>query len=481
MIEIYLNFTNAESLNSNSFKIDSFKVHFIMVNSTDVAELKYYWKAWHTHTGFEMKTIYMKYIGLLDHMAKLNNFSNEFEYYAKLYSTDGCRPNVDRMYENIRPLYLQLYARVRRILREKFGTVAVSCDGPIPVHLLGSILGQPWTNLLPSLTHERFIHISSRTNAKTPKRLFDQANRFFTSIGMGNLPKSVWSNSMFEENENFADCTSSSWDMYKNNDFRIKMCFRDTVDDVYTMHKQLGLVHYFSAYKIQPIIFQHTSDAAFVDGMINALTLSARYQDHIDRFKDSALSRHSYLLRTAMEKVAVLPFVYATDVWHANAFKGPFAPKRTNDFWWNQRFKYEGVVSPISKSKDKCSNSNYKPFDPSAAYDMLTELPYIRYFLAPVIEFQIFKALCTTCGEYDPKNSKIKHLYECNLRGYKKIGKIISLVMSKGSSTKWQLLFEMIVGHQRLEVEPLLEYFQPLYEQLSLTNNKTNEYIGWKA
>jgi peptidyl-dipeptidase A len=53
--------------------------------------------------------------------------------------------------------------------------------------------------------------------------------------------------------------------------------------------------------------------------------------------------------------------------------------------------------------------------------------------------------------------------------------------MSKGSSTKWQLLFEMIVGHQRLEVEPLLEYFQPLYEQLSLTNNKTNEYIGWKA
>lgn len=53
--------------------------------------------------------------------------------------------------------------------------------------------------------------------------------------------------------------------------------------------------------------------------------------------------------------------------------------------------------------------------------------------------------------------------------------------MSKGSSVKWQLLFEAIVGHQRLEVEPLLEYFQPLYEHLSLTNNETNEYIGWRT
>lgn len=52
--------------------------------------------------------------------------------------------------------------------------------------------------------------------------------------------------------------------------------------------------------------------------------------------------------------------------------------------------------------------------------------------------------------------------------------------MSKGSSVKWPYLFKAIVGHQRLEVEPLLEYFKPLHGYLCATNRKTNEYIGWK-
>lgn len=52
--------------------------------------------------------------------------------------------------------------------------------------------------------------------------------------------------------------------------------------------------------------------------------------------------------------------------------------------------------------------------------------------------------------------------------------------MSKGSSTKWSHLFETIVGHQKIEIEPLLEYFQPLHSHLRFVNNETDEYIGWK-
>lgn len=41
------------------------------------------------------------------------------------------------MYETVKPLYLQLYTRVRKVLRDKFGTAAVPSKGPVPVHLLG--------------------------------------------------------------------------------------------------------------------------------------------------------------------------------------------------------------------------------------------------------------------------------------------------------------------------------------------------------
>jgi len=53
-------------------------------------------------------------------------------------------------------------------------------------------------------------------------------------------------------------------------------------------------------------------------------------------------------------------------------------------------------------------------------------------------------------------------------------------VMASGSSTEWKFLFETIVGHRRVEIEPLLEYFQPLHNHLLKTNQETNEHIGWK-
>lgn len=44
-----------------------------MIKSSDAVKLKYYWKAWHNHTSFAVKNIYMKYIEMLNYMAKLNS------------------------------------------------------------------------------------------------------------------------------------------------------------------------------------------------------------------------------------------------------------------------------------------------------------------------------------------------------------------------------------------------------------------------
>jgi len=44
-----------------------------MASSKDATELKYYWKAWHNHTSYDVKNIYMNYIEMLNYMARLNS------------------------------------------------------------------------------------------------------------------------------------------------------------------------------------------------------------------------------------------------------------------------------------------------------------------------------------------------------------------------------------------------------------------------
>ncbi|CAG2067325.1 unnamed protein product, partial [Timema podura] len=55
---------------------------------------------------------------------------------------------VARLWKQLRPLYLQLHAYVRRKLYLKYGGSVVDPRKGIPAHLLGSMWGQIWDNLL---------------------------------------------------------------------------------------------------------------------------------------------------------------------------------------------------------------------------------------------------------------------------------------------------------------------------------------------
>ena len=55
----------------------------------------------------------------------------------KDYEADDFKDQVEVLWEQVKPLYLQLHAYVRRRLREQYGEEHVSKRGPIPAHLLG--------------------------------------------------------------------------------------------------------------------------------------------------------------------------------------------------------------------------------------------------------------------------------------------------------------------------------------------------------
>ena len=62
------------------------------------------------------------------------------------HAADAFAKELDRLWEQLRPLYLSLHAYVRTKLREKYGA-AVPENGPIPAHLLGNLWQQDWSNI----------------------------------------------------------------------------------------------------------------------------------------------------------------------------------------------------------------------------------------------------------------------------------------------------------------------------------------------
>jgi Angiotensin-converting enzyme len=53
------------------------------------------------------------------------------------FNTFDLEATIERLWEDIQPLYVQLHAYVRRKLRGKYGADIVGHDGTIPAHLLG--------------------------------------------------------------------------------------------------------------------------------------------------------------------------------------------------------------------------------------------------------------------------------------------------------------------------------------------------------
>ena len=61
---------------------------------------------------------------------------------------DDFAKELDRLWDQVRPLYVSLHAYVRARLREKYGDL-VPANGPIPADLLGNIWAQDWDNIYP--------------------------------------------------------------------------------------------------------------------------------------------------------------------------------------------------------------------------------------------------------------------------------------------------------------------------------------------
>jgi peptidyl-dipeptidase A len=357
-------------------------------------------------------------------------------------------------------------------LSQHYGADVVPPNGPLPADLLGNPWAQEWENISPHLGLPEKSNSYDLTDLLQAKKLdakgmVKYGEGFFTSMGFDPLPGTFWERSLFTKPaDRDVVCHASAWDIDNQDDLRIKMCIQVRDVDFATIHHELGHNFYQRAYKKQPYLFQNGANDGFHEaiGDAIALAITPEYLNKVGLLEKVPAGDDDtpQLLKQALERVAFLPFGLVIDQWRWKVFSGEVKPAEYNQAWWDLRLKYQGVAPPVARSE--------ADFDPGAKYHVPGNTPYTRYFLAHILEFQFYRALCREAGYKGP-------LHRCTFYGSKEAGAKFNRMLEMGQSKPWPDALEALTGERQIDAGALLEYFAPLQKWLEEQNKGLK--AGW--
>ncbi len=455
--------------------LDVTAVGKLLATSRDPEELKRAWIGWHA-VGAPMRQRYARMVELGNQGSKELGYSDVGALWRSNYDMppDQFAKELDHTWDQLKPLYLSLHAYVRGQLAKKYGATVVPPSGPIPAHLLGNIWAQEWNNVYdlmdPPKPAQSYDLTKILQERKTDARgMVKYGENFFSSLGFAPLPATFWERSLFTKPaDRDVVCHASAWDVDFKDDLRVKMCIQTTEEEFRVIHHELGHNYYQRAYNTQPVLFRDSANDGFHEAVGDTLALSVtpEYLKQIGLIDTvpPASGDTDYLLQQALEKVAFLPFGLVIDKWRWEVFSGSVKPEQYNKAWWDLRLKYQGVAPPVARSE--------ADFDPGAKFHVPGNVPYMRYFLARIYQFQFQRALCKEAGVDGP-------LHRCSIYGNKKAGEKLNQMLAMGKSQPWPDELQALTGKRELDATALADYFAPLKTWLDEQNKKNNYPVGW--
>ncbi|MDT3280413.1 M2 family metallopeptidase [Shewanella scandinavica] len=447
----------------------------LMAESRDPVALLEAWKGWR-EIAKPMRPLFQREVELANEGAKDLGYANLSELWRSQYDMkpDDFSQELDRLWGQVKPLYESLHCYVRGELNKEYGDSVAPTTGPIPAHLLGNMWAQQWGNVYDLVAPDNAdpgydVTELLAKNGYDEHKMVKQAEGFFTSLGFAPLPESFWARSLFvQPKDRDVVCHASAWDLDNLDDIRIKMCIQKTAEDFSVIHHELGHNFYQRAYKQQPFLFKNSANDGFHEaiGDTIALSITPSYLKQIglldevpDASKDIGL-----LLKQALDKIAFLPFGLMIDQWRWKVFSGEITPAQYNQAWWDLREKYQGVKAPTKRSE--------ADFDPGAKYHVPGNVPYTRYFLAHILQFQFHQALCETAGDKGP-------VHRCSIYGNQAAGEKLNKMLELGLSKPWPEALKEVTGKETMDAKAVLDYFAPLKTWLDEQNTVANRQCGW--
>ena len=448
----------------------------IMATSRDPAELQRAWIGWHAIAP-PMRERYTRMVELANEGAREVGFADVGAMWRSNYDMPPgvFSAEMDRLWEQVRPLYVSLHAYVADAADKKIWAGSDRPGRRDPRAFAGQHVGAGLGRI--------FIRWSSPPNADPgydltqilkakqiePVGMVHYGERFFMSLGFAPLPQTFWQRSMFvKPQDRDVVCHASAWDIDFVDDLRIKMCIEQKGEDFSTIHHELGHNFYQRAYDTQPPLFRNSANDGFHEaiGDTIALSVTPEYLKQIGLLENvpPESADIGILMHKALEKVAFLPFGLLIDKWRWEVFSGKITPADYNRAWWELREKYQGVKPPVARSE--------ADFDPGAKYHVAANVPYARYFLADILQFQFHRALCRESGYKGP-------LHRCSIYNNKEAGARLNKMLEMGQSRPWPEALEVMTGEKQMDATAILDYFAPLKKWLDEQNAKDGAKLDW--
>ncbi|MFO0619488.1 MAG: M2 family metallopeptidase [Polyangiaceae bacterium] len=446
----------------------------VLKKSQNWDELVEAWKGWRT-VSVQMRPQFQRYVELGNKGAAEIGFKDVGDLWRSGYdmSPADFENEVERLWTQVKPLYDDLHCYVRKKLRTKWGKEKIPEKAPIPAHVLGNMWSQSWENiesLVQPYPGAANLDVTRGLVAKnyTTKMMVKSAEDFFVSLGMKTLPETFWSRSLFDKpRDREVECHASAWDIDLRGDVRVKVCAEPNEIEFITLHHELGHDYYFLAYDHLAPLFRNGANDGFHEGIGDTLALSVTpgYLKKLGILGDvpsNDKADMNVLMHKALEKVSFLPFGKMIDQWRWEVFSGKTRPDQYNKAWYDLILKYQGVAPPEARDEST--------FDPGAKYHVPANVPYMRYFLAAIYQFQFHRALCKAAGETGP-------LFKCSIYGNKEAGAKLSAMLKLGASVPWPEAMKAISGETSADATAILDYFKPLDDWLKEQNK--GEQCGW--
>lgn len=159
------------------------------------------------------------------------------------YEDENFIANINRMWDEVKPLYKELHTYVKRKLLKIYGDKMDADDELIPAHLFGNMWAQSWVNLYDRIKPFKdgsLIDITDKLKEKkyTVLQMFEISDKFYKDLGLEPNDMSYDESKgavINKPTDRTITCHASAWDFYDGNDFRIKMCTNINQEDFVTV------------------------------------------------------------------------------------------------------------------------------------------------------------------------------------------------------------------------------------------------------